>query len=82
MAKKKKALVVPADVQARVVGRTIKGLWVDNEGQVVLRLDDASLLFAWRDPEGNGPGTLVHAGAPLGQICRIMGMEETDANAR
>lgn len=31
-----------------------------DDGAVVIEFDDGSSLFAMRDPEGNGPGTLIH----------------------
>jgi hypothetical protein len=53
------------------VGRTIVGIrgmtaaelegrmW--SEDCIVLMLDDNTSLYPMRDPEGNGPGALVHA---------------------
>lgn len=40
------------------------GWW--GEPSLVLELDDGSLLFASRDPEGNGPGALYGAGPDRG----------------
>ena len=50
-----------------LVGKTIaavrlmtkdESFW--DEDAILLELDDGGSLFAMRDPEGNGPGTLVH----------------------
>lgn len=34
--------------------------WDDFEIPVVIEFDDGSTLHAMRDPEGNGPGVVIH----------------------
>jgi hypothetical protein len=57
---------VNPDAVTKLVGRTIKEVFLDDEqdgynSQVVILLDDNTVLFSWRDDEGNGPGRLIHA---------------------
>jgi hypothetical protein len=89
MARKSEKWAISADIKAKLVGRTIKDVILDDErdgrdAQVLLLLDNSSIVFAWRDEEGNGPGVLLHGdatGMTYVQQRIVQTKEEAHANA-